>query len=257
MVKRRGASPAVAVAMMTGLLLVTILIALYYSISLIDSNRQAMEYQHAKDQLIYAAMAFEQVASGMGEARYVRFSLSSVRLNVFLGPILELNLSGGGVVHTIRVRSARIEVCGGPLATTVPRLLYPEGKSLDERERLIVEAGEAAAVVHEHFSRAACAVLETGRVRVYYYGSLGTHDYYLVTVVNVNLGVLGGSETVPLIFRTANFTTMTFRYDVCSVNLIASYAGTNKEVRLWCIPNTNTRGIVVVVKVVGVKVSMG
>jgi len=141
-VRRRGVSPVVATVVLTGILLTTISVAIFYSTSLIDMNRQLMEYEYAKEQLTYAVTALEQVAFGAGGARYVRFSLTSTGLNFQRRPdVLEVEIySGGAQPARLALRPARVAVCGGPLVTTVPGLLYPEGGSLDELGRLVVGA---------------------------------------------------------------------------------------------------------------------
>ena len=166
---RRGISPVVATVILTGILLTTISVAIYYSTSLIDMTRQMMEYEYAKEQLTYAATALEQVAFGACGARYVRFSLTSTGLNFQRRPdVLEVEISSGGAQPArLALRPARVEVCGGPLAMTVPRLLYPESGSLNELGRLVVGAEEPLALVHENFTGRACAFLEMYSVRAF------------------------------------------------------------------------------------------
>jgi len=225
---RPAISPVVATVILTSILLTTITVAIYFSTSLIDANRQMMEYEAAKDQLTYAATVLEQVAYGTGGARYIRFSLTSTgidfeRLGQSLVVTVEPVGGGGGAVE-LSVNLSRITVRGGPLVTTAPRLLYPEGRRLeDEAGRLVVGAGEPLALVYEAFERGARARLEVRRVRVVYNGvvnltegSVGVDcdgdgavsslarcrfNFFTVHLVQLTFGRLGGAGTVPVVFR--------------------------------------------------------
>ena len=79
---RRGISPVIATVILTSIMLTIVAVALYYSTSLIDLNRQTMEYEYAKEQLTYVATALDQIAFGTGGSRYVRFSLTSTGISV-------------------------------------------------------------------------------------------------------------------------------------------------------------------------------
>jgi len=266
-VRRKGISPVVATVILTSILLTTISVVIYYSTSLIDVNRQMMEYEYAKEQLTYAATALEQVAFGTGGARYVRFSLTSTGLNFQRHPdVLEVEISSGGA-QTVRLalRPARVAVCGGPLVTTVPRLLYPEGGSLDELGRLVVGAGEPLALVHENFTGRACAFLEMYRVRAFYsgvtyvYTDSGServpYNFYVVHLINATFGCLGGSGTIPLVFRNLNVTVYEYSFGSPSVTVYASMGGSQSSLTLTGSPDA--QGAIVVVKVSQVEVSTG
>jgi len=260
----RGISPVIATVVLTGILMVTISIAVYYSTSLIDMNRQMMEYEYAKEQLTYAATALEQVAFGVGGARYIRFSLTSTGLNFERHPdTLEISIAGGGSQPvTLTLRPARVAVCGGPLVSTVPRLLYPEGGSLDELSKLIVRADEPLVLVHESHSGRACAYLEMYRVRTVYSGVtyVGVeekvpYNYYAVHIINATFGRLGGSGTVPLVFRNLNVTVYQYSFSSPSVTITARLGGYQSSLTLTGLPSA--QGSVVVVKISQVEVSTG
>jgi len=263
--RRRGVSPVVATVVLTGILLTTISVAIFYSTSLIDMNRQMMEYGYAKEQLTYAATALEQVAFGTGGARYVRFSLTSTGLNFQYRPdALEVEISGGGAQPVkLTLRPARVVVCGGSLVTTVPRLLYPEGGSLDELGRLVVGAGEPLVLVYENFTGRACVFLEMYRVRAFYSGvtyvdSGGErvpYNFYVVHLINASFGRLGGSGAIPLVFRNLNATVYEYSFDSPVVTIYASMGGSESGLTLTGLPNA--RGAIVVVKVSQVEVSTG
>ena len=262
---RRGVSPVVATVILTGILLTTISIAIYYSTSLIDMNRQVMEYEYAKEQLTYAATALEQVAFGAGGARYVRFSLTSTGLSFQRRPdVLEVEISSGAQTVRLALRPARVAVCGGPLVTTVPRLLYPEGGSLDELGRLVVGAGEPLALVHENFTGRACASLEMYRVRAFYSGVTYVHagsgervayNFYVVHLINATFGRLGGSGAIPLVFRNLNATVYQYSFSEPSVTVRARLGSLEGSRTLTGSPDA--QGSVVIVKVSQVEVGTG
>jgi len=243
--------------------MVAISIALYYSTSLIDMNRQVMEYEYAKEQLTYAATALEQVAFGTGGARYIRFSLTSTGLNFEYHPeVLEISITGGGSQPvTLTLRPARVVVCGGPLVTTVPRLLYPEGGSLDELGELVVGAGEPLVLVHERHSGRACAYLEMYRVRVIFSGVThaggenAPYNYFTVHVINATFGQLGGSGTIPLVFRNRGTAVYQYSFDSPSITVSARLGSYQKELTLTGSPGA--QGSVVVVKVSQVEIATG
>jgi len=264
---RRGISPVVATVVLTGILLTTVSIAIFYSTSLIDMNRQLMEYEYAKEQLAYAATALEQVAFGTGGARYVRFSLTSTGLNFqHRSDVLEVEIfSSGAQPVKLTLRPARVVVCGGPLATTVPRLLYPESGSLNELGKLVVGAGEPLALVYENFTGRACAFLEMYRVRAFYsgvtyvYTGSGServpYNFYVVHLIEVTFGRLGGSGTIPLVFRNSNVTVHEYSFGSPSVTVYASMGGSQSSLTLTGSPDA--QGAIVVVKVSRVEVSTG
>jgi hypothetical protein len=265
-VRRRGISPVVATVVLTGILLTTVAVAVYYSTSLIDMNRQMMEYEYAKEQLTYAATALEQVAFGEGGARYVRFSLTSTGLNFQYHPdTLMVSIYGGGIQsETLTLKPARVVVCGGSLVTTVPRLLYPEGGSMGELDRLVVGAGEPLALVYENFTGRACAFLEMYRVRAFYSGVTyvytGSGDgvpynFYVIHLINATFGRLGGSGTIPLVFRNVNVTVYEYNFSSPSVTVYASMGGRVSSLTLTGL--SSAQGSIVVVKVSQVEVGTG
>ena len=261
----RGFSPVVATVILTGILLTTISVAIYYSTSLIDMNRQMMEYEYAKEQLTYAATALEQVAFGVGGARYVRFSLTSTGLSLERrSEALEVVISSeDGAQHVESLTPVRVAVCGGPLVTTVPRLLYPEGGSLDELGRLVVSAGEPLVLVYENFTGRACAFLEMYRVRAFYSGvtyvdSGGErvpYNFYVVHLISATFGRLGGSGTVPLVFRNLGVEVKQYKFDSPSVTVAVRVGVFESSLTLTGSPDA--RGSFVVVKVSQIEVGTG
>uniref|UniRef100_A0A7C3SL96 Uncharacterized protein n=1 Tax=Thermofilum pendens TaxID=2269 RepID=A0A7C3SL96_THEPE len=221
---KKGVSPVIATVIMTSIMLTIISIAIYYSTSLIDMNRQVMEYEYAKEQLTYAATALEQVAFGTGGARYIRFSLASTRLDLVSSP--DELIVYANFVEVFRGNLADLRVCGGPLVTTVPRLLYPEqGDLSEELSRLVVSAGEPIVVVYEEFRGGACAYMQP-RVRVFFNTQLNVteggarkcYNFFTLHILNLRRGALGGSGTIPLIFRSTHLNIAEYRFpDVPSV----------------------------------------
>jgi flagellin-like protein len=229
---RRGISPVVAAVIMTAIMLTTISVAIFYSTSLIDMNRQMMEYEYAKEQLTYAATALEQVAFGAGGARYVRFSLTSTRLDL-------VSSSGDFVVYANGVqvfagKLASLRVCGGPLVTTVPRLLYPERGDLSgELGKLVVNASDPIVMVYEEFRGGACAYVQP-RVRVFYNAQLSVteggasrcYNFFTLHVLNMTRGRVGGYGTIPVIFRNVNLKTAEYRFPgATSVTVEVEFGG--------------------------------
>ena len=219
---RRGISPVVATVIMTSIMLTIVAVAIYYSTSLIDMNRQMMEYEYAKEQLTYAATALEQVAFGAGGARYVRFSLVSTRLDL-VDPVDELVVYVNGR-EVFRGRLASLRICGGPLVTTVPRLLYPEQGYLDEElGKLAVSASEPIVIVYEDFRGGACAYVQP-RVRAFFNAQLNVteggarkcYDFFTLHVLNMTRGQVGGSGTIPVIFRNVGLNTAEYRFPYTS-----------------------------------------
>lgn len=214
----KGISTVMATVIITGIMLTVVSVALYYSTSLIDMNKQMMEYENAKGLLTYAATALEQVAFGTGGSRYVRFSLTSTRLNFETRPeTLRVRINGEEVSEA-SFKPGRIVACGGPLVTTVPRLLYPENSTYGALEyalgRLIVGPGESIAIVYENFTGGACAFMEAYRVRVIYNGNIRVkeegvdrnYNFYTVHVLKLGFKAVGGSGTIPVVFRNVRET---------------------------------------------------
>ncbi len=237
--RRRAVSPVVATVILTSVMLTIVSVALFYSTSLIDLNRQAMEYEYAKEQLTYAATALEQVAFGAGGARYVRFSLVSTRLDVVPSPDeIEVRASGATI---FRGRLASLRVCGGPLVTTVPRLLYPEVGSLEaELGRLVVGAGEPMALVYENFSGGACAYL-AARLRAFYNSQISVteggaprcYNFFTLHLLNLTRGRLGGVGTVPVVLRNNGTKIVEYRFPgASSVTLAVTQGRRYQEVTL-------------------------
>lgn len=257
--RRRAVSQVVSTVILTGILLTAITVAVYFSTSLIDANRQMMEYEAAKDQLTYAATVLEQVAYGTGGARYIRFSLTSTGVDFEpLGQTLVVEVwpadahgdaLGLGEPLEASVSLSRITVRGGALVTTVPRLLYPEGRGLeDEIGRLVVGAGEPLALVYEAFEMGARARLEVRRVRVIYNGvvnltessvnkdcdgdgSVGSLprcrvNFFTVHMVQMTFGGLGGAGAIPVVLRNlgVNVTERQFVYSSHDAPNVKVYA---------------------------------
>lgn len=286
-VRRCAISPIVATVILTSILLTTISVALFFSTSLIDANRQMMEYEVAKDQLTYAATVLEQIAFGAGGSRYVRFSLTSAGVN-FPSPGMYLDLqvcAGGTCYYAIRdpIPLRVIAIKGGPLVTTVPRLLYPEtGKLEDELEKLLVGPGEPLVLVYEEFARGAYAYLIARRVRVIFNGAFNVTEisanmdcdrdgrlsnlprcrfnFYTIQVIRLEIGQTGGAGTLPLIFSNAGTEVRDFTLSGSNILVVASIKNEANEVLAYDdftpeAPPAN--GCVVVVKVAKISVSTG
>lgn len=260
---RRGISPVIATVILTGIMLTIISVALYYSTSLIDLNRQTMEYEYAKEQLSYAATALEQVAFGTGGSRYIRLSLTSTRAS-FINTSLPLTVTASGGSTTIDVYRdvpLYLQVCGGSLVTTTPKLIYPEtGDLQSETGKLIVGAGESIVVVYENFTKGACSYL-VPRIRAFFSGQInvtvgGTvlrYNYYVLHIIKLKFGALGGSGTIPIIFRNINMTVNEYRFDSVSNLSITATKGTTSQTILLTGPPSD--GAVLVVKVAVVSIS--
>lgn len=254
MPKSSALSPVVATVILTGVMLTMVAVAIYYSTSLIDAHRQMMEYESAKELLTYAATALEQVALGTGGARYVRFSLVSTGLSFEALPYnLQVTIADGGT-YSLELPVLRVSLCSGPLVTTVERVLYPEGASLAELNRLAVGAGESMVLVYERFSRRACAHLEARRVRAMYSGltfvneggSLVPYHFFTIHLINVTLGELGGAGSVALVFRNRGVRVYEYRLASPSVRVTVSLGGTSSTVTLAA---PGARNSIVVLKV--------
>ncbi|MEM4847588.1 MAG: hypothetical protein QW794_07520 [Thermosphaera sp.] len=286
---RRATSPVVAIIVLTGLLLTAINVALFFSTSLIDANRQMMEYEAAKDQLTYAATALEQIAFGASGSRYVRFSLTSVEINFLEGGYLDLRIcslsdsercfSPTGVPFPLRV----VALKGGPFVTTVPRLLYPETGELSVAlNRLVVGPGEPLVVVYEDFNRRAYAYLVVRRVRVIYNGAFNITEtaagidcdgdrqlsnlpkckfnFFTIQVVELEFGRLGGSGTVPVVFRNLGVDVYNYTFTGSNVRVEVKILNEAREVLARDWDQTKAppaSGCVVVVKVARINVSTG
>ncbi|MEM1523757.1 MAG: hypothetical protein QXU69_12030, partial [Thermofilaceae archaeon] len=272
---------------LTGILLTTISVALFFSTSLIDANRQMMEYEAAKDQLTYAATALEQIAFGASGTRYVRFSLTSVGINFLDEGFLDLSvcslygecLSPPEAPFQLRA----VAVKGGPLVTTVPRLLYPETGELSEAlERLVVDPGEPLVVVYEDFNRGAYAYLVVRRVRVIYNGAFNITEtaagidcdgdrqlsnlpkckfnFFTIHVVKLEFGRLGGSGTVPVVFRNLGVDVYNYTFTESNVRVEVKISNEAREVLARDWDQTKAppaSGCVVVVKIARIEVSTG
>ncbi|QOJ79469.1 hypothetical protein IG193_03135 [Infirmifilum lucidum] len=260
---RKAISPVIAVTIMTGIMLTIVAVALYYSTSLIDLNRQMMEYQYAKDNLAYAATALEQVALGTGGSRYIRFSLISTRINFeYSRDNLSITITDNKTTYQITpFRPGRIVVCGGNLVTTTRQLIVPESGDFNgEVGKLIVAPGEPIVLVYEDFRGAACAYLETYRVRAFYNGAINVteggavkrYNFYTVHVIRLKLGQLGGSGTIPVIFRNTNSTLLEYRLQGPSVTVNVVYDGYSQSSTLR---GPQADGSVVVVKIAEVTVT--
>ncbi|MHB9301476.1 hypothetical protein [Thermofilum pendens] len=266
---RKAISPVIAAVILTSIMLTIVSVALYYSTSLIDMNRQTMEYEYAKEQLTYAATALEQVAFGTGGSRYVRFSLTSTGISFEKASsplsVWVWGVQGGGIQQVFSGYPLRLKVCGGPLVTTSPRLLYPESGDLQgELKKLIVESGEPIVVVYENFSQRACAYMYT-RVRVFYNGQINVtvggsvkrYNFFTIHVVVLKPGYLGGSGTIPVVFRNVGLNVTEYKFDGSSDLAVLAEQGTlQQQVKLPRAPEgAPADGLVVVVKVATVEVS--
>lgn len=238
---RAGVSPVVSTIIITSILLTVISVALFFSTSLIDMNRQMMEYEHAKDQIAYAATVAEQIAFGTGGSRYIRFSMASTGVNFEnVSQFLEVQItpegSPGASYSSVpnacspsgpicRFSLVRLSVRGGSLVTTVPRLVYPETGSLSaELSKVIVEPGEPIVIVYENFSLGAYTYLEARRVRLIYNGAYNITEkaagvdcngdgqlsdlpscrfnFFTIHFLWLTPGPVSGSGTIPIVFRS-------------------------------------------------------
>ena len=262
---KKAISTVIATTILTGVMLTIISVALFYSTSLIDMNRQTMEYEYAKEQLTYAATALEQVAFGTGGSRYVRFSLTSTRVSFkTFAATLEVRAYGGAGDYLVYSDTPRqLEVCGGPLVTTVPRLLYPETGSLEmELEKLIAGGGDSLVVVYENFSRGACAFL-VPRLRAFFNGqinvtvgnSMKRYNYFVLHIVKLTYGRLGGSGTIPVVFRNVDLKVSEYLFEnTDSITIVASLGETSY---LKTLEGPPADGSVLVVKVATIEISTG
>lgn len=294
---RSGISPVISTVILTGILLTVISVALFFSTSLIDMNRQTMEYEHAKDQIAYAATVIEQVAFGTGGSRYIRFSMTSTGINfenqsLFLVVEIQPVGSSGSQCNPApnacsascplcRFSLIRLSVRGGPLVTTVPRLIYPETGSLSEElSKTVVKPGEPLVVVYENFSLGAYTYVEPRRVRLVYNGAFNVTEkaagidcdgdgqlsnllncrfnLFTIHVARLVPGQVGGSGTIPVIFRNRGI--YVYDYSFTSANVIVTARIVDGLGRVIATQQESTRappahGCIVVVKVSEVEVS--
>ncbi len=261
--KRRGVSQVVSTVILAGILLTLIGVAIFYATSLIDANRQQMEYESTKDMFIYTATALEQIALGAGGSRYIRFSLTSTGINFVkdeFGP-LEVYVNGSKVIYD-RETSSIIAV-GGPLVTTVFRVLRPEItiNPLYELNRIIVGPGEPMVVVYENFSGRAITYLKPTRVRVNYIGIFnllenGTYknyNYFVISYINLTIGPVGGSGHIPVIFRNRGIKTAEYKFDGTAINVTAVLGGHSESKVFEGDPGAD--GTIVIVRIAEVEVS--
>jgi len=262
---KKAISTVIATAILTGVMLTIVSVALFYSTSLIDMNRQTMEYEYAKEQLTYAATALEQVAFGTGGSRYVRFSLTSTRVS-FKTSAATLEVLAYGVAENYLVYNdtpRQLEVCGGPLVTTVPRLLYPESGSLEtELGKFIVGGGEPLVVVYENFTRGACAFLMprlraffNGQINVTIGNSVKRYNYFVLHIVKLTYGRLGGSGTIPVVFRNINL--KVFEYVFQDTDKVTITASLGENVYNKDLEGPPADGSVLIVKIATIEISTG
>jgi len=262
---RRGVSQVVTTVILTSILLTTIGVVVFYATSLIDAHRQSMEYEAGKNLMVYAAMALEQVALGTGGAREVRFALSTVGLNFVDSPLgkLEVYINGQKVLEH---RPPAVVLKGGPLVTTVFRMLRPEAEVNSEAElrRLIVEAGEPMVIVYESFSREALVTMIAPRVRVNYLGVFRVarepgvfvpYNFFEVSYINVTFGRLGGSGHIPLVMRNVGVRVVEYSFQTESIEVRCVLDGQEETITLE--GSSGAEGSVVVVRVADVIVSTG
>ncbi len=261
--RRRGVSQVVSTVILTGILLTLIGVAIFYSSSLIDANRQQMEYESSKQMLIYTATALEQVAFGTGGSRYVRFSLSSTGIEFYNNSFGELDVYVNGSLYLRDRETASIVVVGGPLVTTVFRLLRPEVviNQTAELNKIIVGPGEPMVVVYENFSRRAIAVLKPTRVRVNYLGvfqllengTLKRYNYFAISYINVTIGPVGGAGSVPVILRNIGITTREYKINGTSISVTATLHGHTETQNFAGDPTAD--GSIVLVRVANVEIT--
>ncbi len=261
--RRRGVSQVVSTVILAGILLTLIGVAIFYATSLIDANRQQMEYESTKDMFIYTATALEQVALGAGGSRYIRFSLSSTGINFVenaYGP-LEVYVNGTRVIYDRETSS--IVAVGGSLVTTVFRVLRPEitiNPGL-ELKRLIVGPGEPMVVVYENFSGRAKVYLMPTRVRVNYMGVFDLleggvtkkYNYFAISYINLTIGPVGGAGHIPVIFRNRGIKTMEYKFSGTAINVTAVLNG-HPESKVFA-GDPTAQGTIVVVRIADVEVS--
>ncbi|RLE60795.1 MAG: hypothetical protein DRJ35_02300 [Thermoprotei archaeon] len=262
---RLGFSPIVSTVILTGILLTIIGVAIFYASSLIDANRQQMEFESSKDLLIYTATALEQVALGTGGSRYVRFSLSTTGIDFINNAFGELNVSVNDVEIFHDEETSAIIIEGGPLVTNTFRMLRPEIKVNPEAEinKLIIGAGEPLIIVYENFSGGAIAVLRATRIRVNYLGVFDVleagipkkYNYFAIYYINITFGSLGGSGNIPVILRNKGITTREYKFNSNVIHVEANLDGID-ETKDY-IGDITAQGSVIIVRIAQVEVSTG
>lgn len=260
---RRALSPVVSTVILTGILLTVIGVTIFYATSLINANRQQMEFEASKNLLTYTATALEQVALGTGGSRYVRFSLSTTGIDFIKNAFGELNVSANGAEILRDRETSAVIVKGGPLVTNVFRMLRPEIEANPKAEvdKLIVGAGEPLVIVYENFSGGAVAVLRATRVRVNYLGvfdvlEAGTtkrYNYFAVSYINFTFGELGGSGNIPVVLRNKGVVTREYRFNSNVIHVEASLDGVSEAKDF--VGDTTAQGSVVIVRIAQVEVS--
>ena len=241
-------------------------VVVFYASSIIDANRQMMEFEYGKDLMVYAAEALEQVALGTGGARTVKFSLSSAGINFVERAFGKLEVYVNGV-KVIEDYPSVIVLRGGTLVSTVFRMLRPEVESAPYEEylRLIVGAGEPLVVVYENFSGGAVVVLAPKRIRANYLGVyeipkgggvFERYSYYEISYIKVTFGKLGGSGQISITMRNVGVNESEYFFDGCSrVTVRCVLDGHEEELEMGSV--CGARGAIVRVRIVNVEVSTG
>lgn len=260
---RRGFSPIVSTVILTGILLTVIGVAIFYASSLIDANRQQMEFESSKDLLIYTATALEQVALGTGGSRYVRFSLSTTGIDFISNAFGELDVNVNGVEIFRDEETSAIIIEGGPLVTNAFRMLRPEIEVNPETEvnKLIVGAGEPLVIVYENFSSGAIAVLRATRIKVNYLGVFEVleagvpkkYNYFAISYINITFGELGGAGNIPVVLRNKGIITREYKFNGNVIHVEANLDGVS-ETKDY-IGDVTAQGSVIIVRIAQVEVS--
>ncbi|MCD6508867.1 MAG: hypothetical protein J7L11_00530 [Thermoprotei archaeon] len=212
----RGVSQVLTTVILSSVMISILYISLFISDNVIEYHAQATEYENAKELLTYMADAMEQVALGTGGVKYVRFNLRTTRLE-FLKDYCEevlVKLNGSEV---IRDSPDAIVIRGGDkLSAPSLRVLYPEGVVNDAGEiaRYVVNAGEPITLVYETFDKRATTVLVCRRVRMNYLGiyellvngELRRYAVFELSYINLTIGTVGGSSTIPVVIRNTGTT---------------------------------------------------
>jgi len=266
--KRRGVSQVVSTVILFSTLLVIIGVAIFYATSLIDANRQQMEYQAAKDLMLYAATALEQVSFGTGGSRYIRFSLTSTGLNFIPDAYGPLTVTVNGTTVISDAETSSIEAVGGPLVTTMFKCLRPPVEeptaARNEVYKLVVGAGEPMVVVYENFTQGrAVVVMKPTRVRVNYLGTFEileggvtkTYNFYAISYINMSFAQVGGAGQIAVVFRNVNVTTSEIKIPSPGIGVTVSLGPSSQTLSL--VGNPAADGSVVIVRVADIVVSTG
>ncbi|MCD6209066.1 MAG: hypothetical protein J7J67_02630 [Thermoproteales archaeon] len=259
----RGISQVLTTVILTGIFITVIGVAIFYSSSLINLNRQRMEFESSKDLLIYTATALEQVALGAGGSRYIRYSLSTAGINFVRNAFGEFKVKVNDIDILSDKETSAIVVRAGPLVTNVFRMLRPEVEVNPEAQvnRLIVGAGEPLVIVYENFSGGAIAVLRATRIRVNYLGTFEVleagekkkYNYFAVFYINITFGELGGAGKIPVILRNKGITTGEYKFDGTAIRVEASLDGIS-ETKDYS-GDATADGSVLIVRIAQVEVS--